>query len=150
LLDKVMGYNVHITRAEEWFDSADSPITLDEWSAYVRGDPELRAERSAAASQPDGSGSLEVELSGLCVWTGWSQHGRSDAMVCFWHSDGRITSCAIDEEVLSKLHRVAQRLGGRLVGDEDEEYGPDGRPLVDEYQTPPRRSWWRRLFGGAS
>lgn len=144
-----MGYDVHITRADEWSDCSASPITLDEWTAVVRDDPELRAERSASAPLPDG-GSLEVELSGLSVWTGWSLHGRADARVYLWHSDGCITSRAIDEEVLAKLHRIAQRLGARVVGDEGEEYGPGGRPLVDEVQTPPRRSWWRRIFGGAS
>jgi hypothetical protein len=142
-----MGCDVHITRADEWSESENAPITLDEWSAFVGHDPELRSERAASASLPDGT-SLEVELSGLAVWTEWSQHGRSEAAVYFWHSGGCITSRAIDDEVLAKLHRIAQRLGARLVGDDGEEYGSDGRPAVDDAQPLPRRPWWRRIFGG--
>jgi hypothetical protein len=151
-----MGYDVHITRADEWFDGELAPITLDEWIAIVRSDPELRPEPAASASLPGGD-SLEVALPGLVVWTGWSQHGRSEAVIYLWHSRGCITSRPMDDQVLAKLHRIAQRLRARLVGDDGEEYGPDGRPLVDDPQPlprrappPPRRPWWRRLFGGAS
>ena len=33
-----MGYDVHITRAREWHESDTTPITLDEWLAYVARD----------------------------------------------------------------------------------------------------------------
>lgn len=151
-----MGYDVHITRAEEWFDSEQMPITLDEWLACVRDDPELRLEGAARASIAGGQ-MLEMELPGLAVWTAWSQHVELDALVYLWHSDGCVDCRGIDREVTAKLYRIAQNLGARVVGDDGEEYGPDGEVRADgrpdEAEPPdaaPRHSWWRRLFGGAS
>lgn len=37
-----MGYDVHITRAEDWSENEDAPISLEEWERFVDGDPELR------------------------------------------------------------------------------------------------------------
>ena len=144
-----MGYDVHITRAQEWFESERAPITLEEWLACVREDPELRLEHAVRASTADGD-ALEVELPGLAAWTAWSRHAEPDAVVHLWHSDGCIDCRGIDDEVTAKLYRIAQSLGARVVGDDGEEYGPDGAALVEEPPDPPaKQRWWRRLFGGA-
>lgn len=37
-----MGVELHITRGEFWADNEQSEISLNEWLAYVAGDPELR------------------------------------------------------------------------------------------------------------
>jgi hypothetical protein len=39
-----MSYDVHITRAEEWSENKRTPITLEEWVAYAKSDPELRVD----------------------------------------------------------------------------------------------------------
>ena len=36
-----MGYDYHITRADDWADNADAQITPNEWLALVNDDPEL-------------------------------------------------------------------------------------------------------------
>jgi hypothetical protein len=144
-----MGYDLHITRAEQWIDSELAPIALEEWLAFVQADPELRLEQAARASLPDGE-AVDIELPGLAAWTSWSQHGDGNAMVYFWHFEGCIESRAIDAEVTAKLFRIAQRLGARVFGDEGEEYGADGAPMGEASQAAPRpRPWWLRLFGGA-
>jgi hypothetical protein len=37
-----MGYAFHITRADNWFDSEDAPISQDEWERLAGGFPGLR------------------------------------------------------------------------------------------------------------
>ncbi|MFC0030298.1 hypothetical protein ACFFMM_12290 [Micromonospora chaiyaphumensis] len=37
-----MGYELHISRAEEYYDSEEHPITLDEWLSYAEINPMLR------------------------------------------------------------------------------------------------------------
>ena len=112
-LGMTMGYDLHITRAEEWPDAEAAPITLDDWLDYVRCDSELRMEQAARTATPDGE-TIEVALHGLVVWTGWSQHSEPERMVYFWHSEDCVDSRGIDKEVTAKLHRIAQRLGARV------------------------------------
>jgi len=49
-----MGYELHITRADEWHNSKLNPISLDEWVAYVSSDPEMRFSQCAKATTPVG------------------------------------------------------------------------------------------------
>lgn len=155
-----MGYELHITRADDWIASDQDPISLEEWLACVAGDPELSLESSARAPLGDGV-EFELTLPGLARWNSWSRHNDPGAKVYLWHCDGGIVSRGIDAEVTAKLYRIAQQLGARVFGDEGEEYGPDGEVLshgeeplsraeVEPSQAevaPPRRSWWRRLLG---
>ena len=43
-----MGWEIHITRAENWYDSDQHPITAEEWLALVQADPELTIELFAS------------------------------------------------------------------------------------------------------
>jgi hypothetical protein len=124
-----MGYDAHITRAASWVDSAQSPITLQEWLALVASDPELRHDGVASATTRDGDG-IEVRAPGLVVWTGWSQHGRDGAMAWIQHGDGELVVKNPDEELLRKLHRIATALGARVQGDDGEEYDADGNVIA--------------------
>ena len=50
-----MGYNLHITRQENWVDEdVNSRIPLQEWVAYVNNDPDMRLDNFAEATLPDG------------------------------------------------------------------------------------------------
>lgn len=66
-----MGYDVHITRADCWLDGEEQPITLDDWLAYVRSDPEMRLDRLAEAAT-NGGELVEMAAPGLVVWTSYS------------------------------------------------------------------------------
>ena len=48
-----MGYDLHVTRADDWTESESSPITLNEWLAYVEEDPEMRLDKVAVARLKD-------------------------------------------------------------------------------------------------
>lgn len=52
-----MGYELHITRAdEEGSSNADAEISLEEWRRFVRDDPELVAADAAEAVNRGGEG----------------------------------------------------------------------------------------------
>jgi hypothetical protein len=37
-----MGYNLHVTRKDFWWDETGPVISLDEWITYVACDPDLQ------------------------------------------------------------------------------------------------------------
>ena len=108
-----MGYDVHITRADEWTESETAPIELDEWLAYVRSDPEMRLDGAASAALGSGE-TLTYENEGLAVWTAYSQHERDGNLAWFDHRGGEIVVKNPDEEILDKLRRIAKALRARV------------------------------------
>lgn len=115
-----MGYDVHITRAAEWSDSMESPISLEEWTAHVEADPEMRMDNAAEATTPSGD-VLRYENPGLAVWLGSS--GRSEGQTAWFDlRDGRIVVKGPDEEILEKMRAIARALGARVQGDDGELY----------------------------
>jgi hypothetical protein len=69
--ESTMGYDVHITRKQNWFD--DEPrISLGEWKSVVMSDDEMRLDGHAAATVGGGA-ILRVESEGLAVWTARGQ-----------------------------------------------------------------------------
>ena len=115
-----MGYDVHITRAAEWSDSMASPISLDEWIAYVKSDPEMRLDGVAETRTPNGD-VLRYENPGLAVWL---THSGRDKGRTPWFDlrRGRVTVKNPDPEILEKMRQVAKALGARVQGDEGESY----------------------------
>ncbi len=49
-----MGYDVHITRKDEWFSEEGAEISLDEWKQYIDSDPEMRLDNYAETDTPEG------------------------------------------------------------------------------------------------
>lgn len=127
-----MGYDLHITRAADWTDSENAPISLEEWARYIRTDPEMRLDGFAEVTLPDGR-ILRTEGEGLAVWTAFP------VPVWFAHRAGRIVVKNPDEEIIAKMIAIAGALGAHVVGDEGEEYSESNRPRP--------RGWLRRLFG---
>lgn len=122
-----MGYEVHITRADDWTDSPSVPISLEEWLAVVDGDPELRLEGFASATTVEGE-TLSFESPGLAIWTGWSRHGAGGGFAWIDHSDGEIAVKNPDEEILRKMHQIARALGARVQGDDERSTTPRAEP----------------------
>jgi len=111
-----MGYDLHITRADEWTESESSPITLDEWRAYVRGDPDLEIAGSEATN-PVAAEVSAVGAEGLAVWV-----LAPDRLCVFDYYEGRIDVKNPDEQVIAKMRRIATRLAARVQGDDGEFY----------------------------
>lgn len=150
-----MGYDVYITRAENWVDAEEEqPITLEAWLAYAQSDPEMRVDDRAEARTPDGE-VIAFNSAGLAVWTAYSKDGQGGNHAWFDLQGGCVVVKNPDAEILRKMSRVATHFNARVQGDEGEEYGPDGSRIHDspvDNRNPigdgPKRAWWRRLFGG--
>jgi hypothetical protein len=115
-----MGYDLHITRKDDWCDK-DNDISLEEWLAAVAADPEMRLDGYAEARLPDGR-VLRVESAGLAVWTAWSHNGKDGNMAWIDWSRGNVTAKNPDRPFRRKMWRLAQVLKARVQGDDGEFY----------------------------
>lgn len=142
-----MGYDLHITRKENWFDD-DPVITLEEWLGYVEGDPEMRQDGFAEASV-GGDKTLRVVGDDICVWTAYSGGERGTDVSWITWSQGNVIAKNPDREIRLKLWTIAQFFEAKIQGDDLEVYGEDGE--IEEYPSiepdttsgPTKRSWWR-------
>lgn len=142
-----MGYDLHITRKLNWFDVSPS-IDLNEWLAYVDGDPELRHGGSAETHVAEGA-LLRIERDGVCIWTTYSGGPNPENKAWLIWSAGNIVAKNPDEEIRQKMWRIAQVLGARVQGDEGEHYG-EGGDIIEEAISPvdkppsnSMRPWWK-------
>ena len=121
-----MGYDVRITRKENWWDESGAEINLDEWIDVVAADPDMRLDGYAETQVGDGK-ILRVENKGLSVWTAYSGHGKDGNMVWFGFHRGNVVVKNPDTEILQKMWSLAQLLSARVQGDEGEFYDKSGR-----------------------
>ncbi|MBV8252279.1 MAG: hypothetical protein JO154_06690 [Chitinophaga sp.] len=136
-----MGYELHITRQDTWYDEDFSKqISMEEWKNYLTDDPEMRLDNYAEASFEDGS-VLRIEGEGLAVWT---KHSRL-LNVWFSYYKGNICVKSPDEEVILKMVNIAQKLDARVQGDDMEYYGKKGLILPDSQVVTNVQSW-RRMY----
>lgn len=133
-----MGYDAHLTRADNWLDSALTPIGLDEWVEAGRASDAL------------------VELSEIEYPTGVPVFLLGDDPVSspalYWR-DGEVVVRGADLEHLPSLVTVAEAIEARVVGDDGEVYG-DSSPVLPPSPAPPpsssemgRRRHFRRRRG---
>jgi hypothetical protein len=135
-----VGYDVHITRAEDWIESESKPISLGEWQSYIQSDPELRPEPCDTATNPTTDQVITVPNKGFAVWTA---HPEGD-QVWFGYWRGCITAKNPDKAILEKMSQIAARLNARVIGDEGEEYPA----AAGTSPFPAAKPWWKRLLGG--
>lgn len=115
-----MGYDLHITRSENWIDPDGPRISIDEWLALIDADPELDPRSEVTARLPDGE-VLTLPMENLAVWTGHPQAVE----VPFHFTGGRISVPMGDTTALAKAHQIAAALDARIQGDEGEFYEPE-------------------------
>jgi hypothetical protein len=122
-----MGWEVHLTRAANWSDSDQHPITAEEWLAVVATDPELSIDTTNGPY--------------FAVWSGPSSY--PDGGWFDW-ADGCVSTKHPDQAILGKLLQLAARLGAVVQGDDGEVYSRPEDLLLDEpVATARRRPWWR-------
>ena len=102
-----MGYELHITRADNWLDSAAVPIERAEWLRVA----------AENALLPTGSVSFEGQRDEP-VFT----IGEEDGPSIYWHEGQLVAKGIRGEEDIEALVTLAKELGARLVGDDGEEY----------------------------
>lgn len=110
-----MGYDVHITRAIKWYESKETPISLQEWKEYIENDPEFDILEEAAISLPNGS-IMSYANEGMAMWIGGEEE------VLFDYHEGQIVVKGPDDDVIKKMKEIASRLQAKVQGDENEEY----------------------------
>jgi hypothetical protein len=140
-----MGYDVHITRKDNWYDDDNaSEISLKEWNDYVSNDPDFRVDNFAQVDLPAGQ-ILRIEKEGICVWTKYSRDGEDQNHAWFIHSRGNITVKNPDQEIINKMVQVAQKLNAKVQGDEDELYGKEDYldQTLHDVATDFKKPWWK-------
>lgn len=141
-----MGYDVHITRKQNWFDDDGPEITLQEWLDVAHSDPEMRVDGYAEARTSDGS-VIRTNDASMSVWVAYPQNGINGATAWLWHSNGNVMAKNPDQDILRKMWSLAERLDALVQGDEGEFYGPDGsaaaEAIQDSDEKPKKKSWWK-------
>ncbi|KLU26402.1 hypothetical protein EOS_09690 [Caballeronia mineralivorans PML1(12)] len=120
-----MGYDVHITRKENWFDESGPQIDIEEWKALVESDSSMRLDGFASVDLKNGA-TLRVESEGLAVWVAYEKSGVGGNMAWFDFRKGNVVVKNPDGAILRKMWQLAQELGAKVQGDECELYGADG------------------------
>ncbi|PJN12357.1 hypothetical protein CG723_04710 [Streptomyces sp. CB01635] len=106
-----MGYELHMTRASDWLDSEERPISLRDWLEFAHNSAALRQE-----------GHLDLHSVGRQPVFTW---GSLDSVAVGLHwCEGRvILSGAHAPGVdLVGLADLAAELSAKLIGDEGEQY----------------------------
>jgi len=102
-----MGYDLHITRAENWSDNDQWEIGANEWLAIVLADPDLEL------FPENGPYCAEWTVDGLAPgYNPWLD----------WWRGNIFTKYPIGRAFLAKMLEVAQRLDAKVQGDEGEFY----------------------------
>lgn len=143
-----MGYDIHITRKEQWFDEKGENIELEEWLNFVKSSSDMRHDGFAEAETPNGT--LRIDSEGLSVWLGYSGHEKNGNMAWFYYSDGNIQVKNPDEEILKKMYKIAQELQAKVQGDDCEIYDENGQSNWKELSAQDEsvvlshnKKWWR-------
>ena len=127
-----MGWELHIVRTENWFDSASDPISREEWLQLVNDDEELTIDN--------------VNGDSYAIWSGQSEH---DEPWLGWY-DGRISTKNPDEALYCKMLQVAERLNAIVVDDDDHKYLLPSDLMNPSWanSSPPdkKQSLWERLI----
>jgi hypothetical protein len=130
-----MGYDLHITRKENWSDDDDSAeISLQEWQSYVQSDGEMEME-STAAGMTRNDEVVEFESEGLAFWRNYSRHGIDGNKAWFLFHNGEIVVKNPDVEIRNKMIAIATSLKAKVQGDEGEIYRE-----IEVVQT---KKWWK-------
>jgi hypothetical protein len=143
-----MGFELHITRKENWYDADPTlDIALAEWLRYVAQDSEFRLDNYAQVELPDG-GVLRTEEEGIAVWTAYSGEGSGQDHALFTYFRGCIDVKNPDQEIINKMVDIAEALGAKVQDDEGTVYGKEaylGRQGKDVQVGAEvgKRKWWR-------
>ena len=138
-----MGYNLHITRKEDWSDEGDSnEIKLTEWTDYIRSDNEMQLEDKAWATTDNGD-EVTYHNNGLAIWTSYSKNGFDDNYAWFDLRGGNVTVKNPDNEIINKMIDIAGRLMPKFKETME-------KPTTQKYSQPKSKSRQTNVLGGNS
>ncbi|MCX4566153.1 hypothetical protein ACFYMR_00410 [Streptomyces albogriseolus] len=107
-----MGYELHITRRDDWWDEEGPEISRQEWESAVAADPDL-------VMQPIPDGWPADAFSSALMTTRPDQEDGTEAL----HWDQGLVSAKHPSDVLiAKMCELARRWRARVQGDDGEHY----------------------------
>ena len=115
-----MGYDLHITKAEDWLEASSQPISADELTQLIASDPDLVFSSTGFYERTTEAGGTERIHPIL-----WTAHLEA---VPLWFQDGEITAKNPDDFTIVKMLEIAERLHARVLGDDGEIYEPSSSP----------------------
>lgn len=127
-----MGWELHIVRTENWFDSASNPIRSEEWMKLINDDEELSLDK--------------INGGYIAIWSGHSQPGEA------WldWEDGRIYTKHPNEDLYCKMLQIANKLDAVVVDDDDHKYllpsDLNNPSWANSSTAAIKISLWRRLI----
>ena len=147
-----MGYELHIVRRNDYDDyEEESNITLEEWLKYVESDSELELTNGYQIKIPGVQHTFQ-NVPGFCNWIGHTMK-RGDEQPWFDYGFGSITTKYPDDETIGKMIKIANKLNGRIEGDDGEIYdesyllNEDGLKRVELStvlkQPMNKKPWWK-------
>jgi hypothetical protein len=106
-----VGYDVHLVRTEQWFDSESNPVTKADVDRILASDPTLRWSDTDYVEMSEDDGSVTQYF--LINWNGEP---------VFWWYKSEIQCKNPSEAQLLKLVDLAKALDARVLGDDGEQY----------------------------
>ena len=122
-----MGYDLHITRKENWCDELGPEISAAEWRHVIDNDPELELDTETRCVMTDGE----------YVFAAWN----GEPGVLGYYS-GEITSKHPNDALVCKMVAISDLLGANVQGDDGERYPDAMKP-----RSVSKKAFWKRLFG---
>jgi hypothetical protein len=128
---------LHITRASQWTDADQHPIPRAEWESFAEAHPKLSQHGSASWKNielnQDGSvGSMDIGATPI-----YSFSCKDGAKVRLSWRDDHVKAWGELTGHEAALATLAVQFRARLLGDDEEEYLPDGsRADWDEFRKP--------------
>lgn len=112
-----MGYDLYITRAENWLENEEKQIDEPEWRKIVEFDDDLCLTGFAEAISPQGE-IIRYENTLLAKWCGHPELN----VVWFDFRRGNVIVKNPDDATLDKMRQIAQKLRAKIQGEEGESY----------------------------
>ena len=106
-----MGYDVHLVRTEQWFDSQSDPVSKEDVDKALATDPTLSWSESDCVEMTEDDASVKRYYQ--INWNGEP---------AFWWYKSEVRCKNPSEAQLLKLVELADMLKAQVVGDDGEKY----------------------------
>jgi hypothetical protein len=104
-----VGYDLHITRADDWIDGEKTPISRQRWKAFAAGEGRLTV-----------GGWFDADIGRQPAWTYTSSDGKDFSLS--WRNGIVDVTGRFSDQACRELAGLATALGAQLVGDEGESF----------------------------
>lgn len=140
-----MGYDLFVTRREDWSDEGDPKITLIDWMDYLAIDKSLEIDRERAEIIDPRVAAHQKEPTHT-RWLDWPGREPGVREAWMWLEQGNIVASDPDRAFRCKLFLIADGMGGHLMGEDGEIYNSVGDPEKAARRvvgSSSSRRWWK-------